>query len=300
MPENYTLLIIPKKDSSAKKVALSGKIITWFLSLFVIITLSSLYIIYDYINIKRSNVELARLQKQTKEQQELIEALSAKIESVSFRFEQLRQFERKIKIMANLEGNLDKQHLLGLGGSLREENRIKAKLEGDQKELLAEMHREIDQLTEEADLREKNLSEILEFFREQKSLQAATPTLWPVLGWVTSEFGYRISPFTGGREFHAGIDIATRFGKPIIAPADGIVAEVTYRQDLGHTVKIEHGHQFATQYGHLMKTVVKEGTSVKRGQVIGYVGNSGQSTGPHLHYAVFVNGVAINPRKYLN
>jgi len=96
------------------------------------------------------------------------------------------------------------------------------------------------------------------------------------------------------------MDIAARMGIPIVAPADGIVAEAVYDREMGHMIRINHGHGMVTWYGHLMKSVVKEGNLIRRGAVIGYIGNSGRSTGAHLHYAVTLNGVPVNPRTYLN
>ena len=120
------------------------------------------------------------------------------------------------------------------------------------------------------------------------------------MGWVTSEFGWRTSPFGNEREFHKGIDIATGYGRAIQAPADGVVAEVSYQQDVGQMIRIDHGHGVSTFYGHLSKAIVRPGATVRRGDRIGYVGNSGRSTGSHLHYAVLLKGVPVNPRKYLN
>lgn len=154
-------------------------------------------------------------------------------------------------------------------------------------------------MNEDADYREQSFNELLSFLREQKSILAATPSLWPVRGWVTSEFGMRESPFSAGVEFHNGIDIATRYGKEIIAPADGLVVEASNRAADGNYIKIDHGHGYATLYCHLSKFAVKEGMRVKRGDVIAYVGDTGRSTGSHLHYTVLVNSVSVNPRRYL-
>ncbi len=118
-------------------------------------------------------------------------------------------------------------------------------------------------------------------------------------GWVTSEFGRRTNPFGGRGEFHTALDIATKLGAPIQAPADGIVANVEKRPDMGLMIQIEHGRGISTLYAHLFRTAVSKGQVVKRGEVIGYVGNSGRSTGAHLHYAVSLNGVYVNPRNYL-
>jgi murein DD-endopeptidase MepM/ murein hydrolase activator NlpD len=126
-----------------------------------------------------------------------------------------------------------------------------------------------------------------------------TPSIWPVAGWVTSEFGRRTNPFGGRGEFHTALDIATKLGAPIQAPADGIVANVEKRPDMGLMIQIEHGRGIMTLYAHLFRAAVSKGQVVKRGDVIGYVGNSGRSTGAHLHYAVSLNGVYVNPRKYL-
>jgi murein DD-endopeptidase MepM/ murein hydrolase activator NlpD len=148
--------------------------------------------------------------------------------------------------------------------------------------------------------REQSFANLLAHLQEKKSILDATPSSWPVTGWVTSEFGLRSSPFSGEREFHKALDIATRFGKPIHAPADGIVEEVAFQNDVGRMIRINHGHGFSTFYGHLSKADVQVGQTVHKGDRIGLVGNTGRSTGSHLHYAVMLNGVPVNPRKYLN
>ena len=213
---------------------------------------------------------------------------------------ELRQFDRKIRIMANLEGNKYKQQMLGIGGSLREEERIAARLSAGDRDLIAGAGKQVDRLVKEAEGQQASFQELLNYFRERKSILAATPSVWPVHGWVTSEFGQRISPFSNATEFHRGLDIASRVGKPVFAPADALVEEVAYDHGEGNYVKLSHGYGIDTYYGHLVKAGVAVGMRVKRGDVIGYVGNSGRSTGSHLHYSVFVNGLPMNPRKYLN
>jgi murein DD-endopeptidase MepM/ murein hydrolase activator NlpD len=128
---------------------------------------------------------------------------------------------------------------------------------------------------------------------------AAAPTLWPVEGPVTGSFGERIDPFNGEGAFHTGVDISTRYGEPIIAPADGVVAFSAVAAGYGRLVILEHGHGISTRYGHLASFAVALGQSIRRGEVIGYVGQSGRSTGPHLHYEVRINDVPVNPHKYL-
>lgn len=128
---------------------------------------------------------------------------------------------------------------------------------------------------------------------------AAAPSLWPVEGAVTSSYGERIDPFNGEGAFHTGVDISTAFGTPIIAPADGMVRETNFINGYGRTIILDHGHSITTLYGHLSGFAVGEGESVHRGDVIGYVGSSGRSTGSHLHYEVRIHDTPVNPHKYL-
>ncbi|MFZ0707465.1 MAG: M23 family metallopeptidase [Candidatus Korobacteraceae bacterium] len=128
---------------------------------------------------------------------------------------------------------------------------------------------------------------------------AAAPTLWPVTGPITSWFGERTDPFNGEGAFHSGIDISCSYGQPVIAPADGTVTYADVYTGYGRMIEIDHGNGIVTRYGHLSGFAVADGDTVRRGQVIGYVGLSGRSTGPHLHYEVRINDTPVNPHKYL-
>ena len=301
MPKNfYTLLILPRKHSSAKKVHLSSTLVRGVCIFVMGIILFMMYFSYDYIHIRREQAELKRLKAQTAEQREQIDGLVAKVGLFSSKMEELKQFDKKIRILANIVTGRDKEQLLGVGGPVSEENRIRAVIAADEKTMIADAHRQVDRLMDEAISREKSFASLLAFLKEKKSIMAATPSLWPVKGWVTSEFGRRISPFGGEGEFHRGIDIATKFGQTIQAPAAGVVAEVTHQNDVGRTILIDHGHGLSTSYAHLSKAAVRPGAPVRKGDRIGYVGNTGRSTGAHLHYTVMLNGIAVNPRKYLN
>ena len=127
----------------------------------------------------------------------------------------------------------------------------------------------------------------------------SAPNLWPVEGQVTGSFGERIDPFNGEGAFHSGVDIGSNYGTPIIAPADGVVTFTDLMGGYGKAVMIDHGHGISTRYGHLSGFAVAAGQAVHRGDVIGYVGASGRSTGPHLHYEVRINDTPVNPYKYL-
>lgn len=128
---------------------------------------------------------------------------------------------------------------------------------------------------------------------------AAAPALWPVAGRITASFGERQDPFSGEGEFHAGIDISAPFGDAVRATSDGLVETAETVNGYGREIVLDHGYGFETLYGHLASFAVSAGERVSRGQVIGYVGLSGRSTGPHLHYEVRINNTPVNPYKYL-
>ena len=127
----------------------------------------------------------------------------------------------------------------------------------------------------------------------------SAPDLWPVEGQITGSFGERIDPFNGEGAFHSGVDIASSYGQPVIAPADGVVEFADFMGGYGRMIVLDHGHSLTTRYGHLSGVAVVAGQTVHRGDTIGYVGLTGRSTGPHLHYEVRINDTPVNPHKYL-
>jgi len=298
MSDHFTLMIIPSRKSGVKKISVSKVVIRNILIASLVAILVTLYIVYDYASIKRDRAELVRLRAQTKEQSQQFRYLAIKIDKFANRMEELRQLDKKIRILSADQTSRDKKMLLGIGGSDKE-TRVKELLDQDQQKLITGIREGIAKLNEDAKDREKSFNELLIFLHEQKSILAATPSLWPVKGWVTSEFGVRESPFRSGVEFHKGLDISTRFGKEVVAPADGLVIVNAYDQQEGNYIKIDHGRGLATGFAHLSRMAVKQGMRVKKGDIIGYVGDTGRSTGSHLHYSVFVNNVPVNPRKYL-
>jgi murein DD-endopeptidase MepM/ murein hydrolase activator NlpD len=157
----------------------------------------------------------------------------------------------------------------------------------------------LEWLTKEASTQEQILSELAKAAEQRSSRWAATPSIWPVKGWVTSGFGPRISPFTEKPAWHDGLDIGAAPNAPVQAPAQGRVTATGFDPKLGNIVRIDHGYGIETLYGHLAKALVKEGQRVHRGDVVGLVGSSGLATGPHLHYMVKANGQALDPIKYI-
>jgi len=146
---------------------------------------------------------------------------------------------------------------------------------------------------------EKALEQLVQAAQGRQARWAATPSVWPVKGWVTSGFGQRVSPFTGQLAMHDGLDIGASPNAPVQAPAAGRVVALGFDPRMGNMVAIDHGFGIETQYGHMAKILVKSGQNVKRGDVVGLVGNTGISTGPHLHYLLKVNGHPVNPQRYI-
>jgi murein DD-endopeptidase MepM/ murein hydrolase activator NlpD len=147
---------------------------------------------------------------------------------------------------------------------------------------------------------ENRLDTVRTGVERQQALAAATPSIWPVIGWLSSAFGSRQDPVNGGADFHPGLDISADYGTPVKATADGDIDAAGWAGDYGNMVLLKHGYGMATKYGHLSRIVVNQGQSVKRGQVIGYVGATGRTTGSHLHYEILLNGSRINPLTLLS
>jgi murein DD-endopeptidase MepM/ murein hydrolase activator NlpD len=146
---------------------------------------------------------------------------------------------------------------------------------------------------------ETRLETVRSGVEKQQALAAATPSIWPVVGYLSSMFGSRKDPFTGGPDFHSGLDIAANAGTPIRATADGTIESAGYAGNYGRAVVVKHGFGMSTRYGHMSRIAVRTGQTIRRGDVIGYVGSSGRATSAHLHYEILLNGQAINPFRLL-
>jgi murein DD-endopeptidase MepM/ murein hydrolase activator NlpD len=146
---------------------------------------------------------------------------------------------------------------------------------------------------------ESRLSYVRRDVERQEALAAATPSIWPAFGWLTSTFGQRSDPMTGEPAFHQGLDISTEKGQPIFATANGIVEAAAYTGEYGNLIVIRHDFGLTTRYGHLSRFNVKPSDAVKRGDIIGFVGSTGRSTGSHLHYEILANGKLLDPLRML-
>jgi murein DD-endopeptidase MepM/ murein hydrolase activator NlpD len=168
-----------------------------------------------------------------------------------------------------------------------------------QEALMRDIEDDLGTLQIDAARQEQSYQELTEAIEHRRNRWASTPSIWPVKGWMTSGFGRRVSPFTGEPAMHRGVDISVPENTPLVASANGVVVRAGWDGGLGNAIKIDHGYGYGTLYGHLAKVQVRVGQRVKRGQVIGLVGSTGLSTGPHLHYEIFVNLVPTNPIRYI-
>ena len=146
---------------------------------------------------------------------------------------------------------------------------------------------------------ENRLTTVRSDVDKRNALAAATPSIWPAHGWLSSTVGPRKDPFTGGADYHQGLDISADHGAPVFATADGTVTHAGREGSYGNLITIDHGYGLETRYGHLSRYQTKFGAKVKRGDIVGYVGSTGRSTGSHLHYEVRVNGRVLNPLQLL-
>ncbi|MBS1114705.1 MAG: rane protein [Nitrospirae bacterium] len=158
---------------------------------------------------------------------------------------------------------------------------------------------DMENLKEEIKLTMESIGEIKDYLSQQRDLYMSTPKGWPVDGQVSSSYGYRLHPKTGARDFHSGMDIAADPGLPVKATADGIVSYAGWSGGSGNLVALEHGFGFSTFFAHNRLVAVKVGQKVKRGDILGYVGSTGNSTGPHLHYEVWKEGKALDPITFI-
>jgi len=172
-------------------------------------------------------------------------------------------------------------------------------LEHDPAEDFSDVQRRIDEIMRAIDLHRASQEEVHGLLNDERSLLGSKPRGWPTRGMVTSGFGMRRSPFSGRPTMHEGMDIAARTGSPVHATADGIVSRSETVAGYGKLVVIDHGYGFQTYYGHNSKIHVKVGQRVRRGEKIAAVGNTGASTGSHLHYEVRRNNLPLNPKKYI-
>lgn len=306
MRKKISFFILSNTSSPVKQFTISRAMLRFLGVLFAASLILLTYVIYDYSNLKKTVSNHPELQiiisNQSDEiagQRKQIQKFADEITALKSKLIALNDFEKKIRIIANIEKATDQDSLFGVGGSIPDDLDTKIPLTEKHNSLMREMHEQTRQLDLASSKQQEGFESLFNFLQDQRNLLSSTPAIRPTNGWTTSAFGYRISPFTGLREFHKGLDIATRMATPVIATADGIISFTGTKGLLGKVVTIDHGHGIATRYGHLKKILKKSGETIKRGDIIANIGVSGRSTGPHVHYEVYINGIPVNPANYI-
>ncbi len=294
-----TILIFGHKTSKTRHLRIRRKTVKVGLYLSAFVLLSITFFFCDYIQVKKKAYEVARLREQTEVQKSQIHFFSSKVEELEKQVSKLKEFDKRIRIIANLERGQETTPFIGMGGPSPSDLREKLKNDRDDKGLIQQMRVDVERLQSEAASQETSLSELEKVLQTKQEILVHTPSIWPSQGWVTSDFGFRTDPFTGLNQMHEGIDIANRTGTLVVAPANGFISDIGNDWVHGKFIVISHGFGMTTRYSHLNKVLVKTGQKVKRGDKIAEVGTTGKTTGPHLHYEVRLNGIPVNPMRYI-
>jgi murein DD-endopeptidase MepM/ murein hydrolase activator NlpD len=308
--KNFTLMIVPEAHAQVRRVQVPKRTIyaAGIVALAVVGALLSLVVHYGYI--VGQVFEARELREQNGRLKDRIAELQGRVDDVDQRLVQLKVFDEKLRAMTDLR---DDARGLAMG-PLRANPQGGADVPTDIDPFAVPVSGDdpaVDQLRDalldsrivglahEANRELQSLSELVDYFSVREVMLKSTPSIAPTRGLLTSGFGSREDPFTGGHSMHSGLDIATREGVEVVAPANGVVIFAGEKAAYGNCIVVDHGRDITTLYGHLQAMLVKPGDRVERGQHIGKVGNTGRSTGPHLHYEVRVNGVPVNPRRYV-
>jgi len=289
----FSVIIIPHHKGKYKKITLSEKKARILGGVAIFLFIALLAFLSDYFTMNVTRQRYKDLREENMKQKETIAQYKISLSKLKLRIERFEKYAKKLNVMAGLKSH-DVLKEVGLGnggGNSQEIGSINSPQD-------LGLNR-AENISQKAEGVEKNLSTLVRFFEDQSLRLASTPTIYPTNGWITSPFGMRDDPFTGKRTFHYGIDIATNYGNPIMATADGIVAQVKKEKIGGNTVILSHRGGYSTVYCHLSKFLVKPGQKVKRGDVIGLIGKTGKALGPHVHYEVRLNGKSVNPYYYL-
>ena len=321
--DRYSIIVVAEETAPVRRFEIRKDLVRQLIWCAGIAAVLLTVCLGDYVRVRIAQSELDQLRVEVADQRDQIASFDATLNGVRSTLSNISEFERKVRIIANLPGSaatggeevaevgidspepeppLDGSGISAPTGAPLPEvpSEPQARIEaGSGESLIAALQRGAAQLGEVAISQERSLAEVAGQLESKRAHLASTPAIWPTKGWLTSRFGTRVSPFTNQKQFHAGIDIAGERGTDVFAPAQGKVVFSGNRGPLGKSIIIDHGYGVRTQYGHGDDLYVKTGESVQRGQRIAALGNSGRSTGPHLHYVVEVKGKAVNPLDFI-
>lgn len=293
----FTVMFIPHTGDGPKSLKISIRFLR-FVSVILILgmTLSFLWV-YDYTYMKEQN---ASLNFAKEENEKIIDeysmdylSLYQDIQNISEKMIELEELENQVRMQNGFDPT--KSYFSKNNQNSLDKTKVQASTlnVNDAKET-------VELIKEAIPEKEKSLNELIVLMEDRNEVLLSIPSLYPATGRVTSRFGYRSDPITGRKTFHDGYDIASSYGTPIYATADGVVTFSGRNGGYGNEVIINHGNGFETVYAHNSKNIVDKGDFVRKGQVVAYMGSTGRSTGSHLHYEVRKYGTPVNPANYLN
>jgi murein DD-endopeptidase MepM/ murein hydrolase activator NlpD len=287
MDKRYsTIIFVPHARAKFRKLKISHRFLFSMISLITSSLCLSTFFSVQYFTSLSQTHELSKLKSENSQLQHANEQFSKSVESLRTQLHTVEDKTRKLAIIAGIS-TLDESNQGGVGG-LRSDEQNNMPYRDD-----------VDKMSFRSHRLEKDLSVLEQRFAEQSQLLSSTPSIAPVRGILTDGFGGRSDPFTGEAGTHNAVDISSAVGQAVRAPADGIVVKSEWANGYGNVIYISHGYGYSTRYGHLSAYNVKPGQHVRRGDIIGYVGSTGRSTGPHLHYEVRLNNNPVNPLAYI-
>src|SRR3954452_18697397 len=288
MDQRYsTIIFVPHARAKFRKLKVSHRLLFSIVSVVTSSLCLSTFFSFQYFTSLSQTHELSKLKRENKELQVANEQFSKSVESLRTQLHSVEDKTRKLAIIAGIGATLDETAQGGVGGLRPAEDSGNPYRD------------DVDKMSFRSHRLEKDLSVLEQKFVAQSQLLSSTPSIAPVRGILTDGFGGRSDPFTGEPGAHNAIDISSSVGQPVRAPADGIVVKAEWANGYGNVIYISHGYGYSARYGPLSSYAHKPGQHVKRGDIIAYVGSTGRSTGPHLHYEVRLNNNPVNPLAYI-
>lgn len=325
--KQITLYFVTSNESETKKISLPVayfKISLFFVGLFAVLLMAGFI---DYFGLLAQSLENKKLKLENIELKNQFQVVEAKLDSLQSAMDRVTNVSNKLKLITDVQlkdrpeklnfpaaqvvgSKLDDPNpRMSLDDMERDDpvietetplNPLKGEVASEKSSAnYASLVIRIDQAVKDSNLKEQSVIELWELLSDRQSLLAATPSIQPARGPIGSRFGYRIDPINGRQKMHAGLDITAPPGTPVRAPADGIVSFAGWDDQFGKLVSIDHGYGVLTRFAHNSQIFVQVGQKVSRYDVIAAVGSTGRSTGPHCHYEVRVNGIAVNPANYV-
>lgn len=301
----FTIVIMPTRRARVIRIRVPRAVLFAGVAVGAVVALVAIVAIWRGIVLQAQVDAYARLRTADLGLRVQLRKDTDRVQHFQGQMQRLRTLDRKLRLIADLNGKRPAPSMYGIGGFNGAS--LQAPLAdppGDRAQQpvadrLNALNKDLKRLGKLARYEDTSFNSLQTHLEERHDFIEHTPYRWPLKGFISSGFGPRRDPFTGQPSFHPGIDIVAPKGTIVRAPADGIVTFADHDPTLGNMLVIDHGYGVISRYGHLSAFLVHAGERVKRGDPIGRVGSTGRSTGPHLHYEVRVNDVAINPLKIL-